>query len=147
MYDDVMPREEHGSKGSQRVLVVEDDQSVRRMLRFSLKSAGFEILEVSTGGDALQTLNQDAPEAIILDLGLPDGLGGSVLEWLRRSEAGGDDNLVWVVISAQDQADLVSQYGPLGRHFLAKPFNPWELVSRIQELMASQASHQIGKRQ
>ena len=143
MYDDVMPLEEQGSKDRSRVLVVEDDQSVRRMLRFSLKSAGFEIFEVATGGDALQALNQDAPEAVILDLGLPDGLGGSVLEWLRQSEGGG---LVWVVISAQDQTDLVNRYGPLGRHFLVKPFDPWELVSRIQELMATQARHHIGKR-
>lgn len=143
MYENLMPLEEPGSQGSPRVLVVEDDQSVRRMLRFCLKSAGFQIFEVSTGRDALQALSQDPPEAIILDLGLPDGLGGNVLEWLRRSEAGG---LVWVVISAQDQTDLVNQYGPLGRHFLAKPFNPWDLVSRIQELTASGANHHPRKR-
>lgn len=139
--ENVMPPEEPGNEGSPRVLVVEDDQGVRRMLRFSLKSAGFEICEVSTGGDALQALNQDAPEAIILDLGLPDGRGGSVLEWLRRSEA---RRLVWVVISARDQTDLANQYGPLDRHFLAKPFDPWELVSRIQELMAAQAHYHPG---
>ncbi len=126
-----------GSSESPRVLVIEDDQSVRRMLRFSLRDAGFEITETPTGGEALQHLQRQVPEAIILDLGLPDGLGGAVLEWLRQMDAGKDGRPAWVVMSAQDQNDVVKQYGPLGRHFLAKPFNPWDLVMRLQELLVA----------
>jgi DNA-binding response OmpR family regulator len=121
-----------------RVLVVEDNPSIRRMLRFSLRDAGFDITEVSTGAEALKTLENHIPEAIVLDLGLPDGLGGSVLEWLRQPERSTDGSPVWVVISALDQSDVVKQYGPLGRHFLRKPFNPWELVMRVQELLAKE---------
>jgi DNA-binding response OmpR family regulator len=131
----VMTLEQQARIDHQRVLVVEDDQSVRRMLRFSLRSAGFDISEVSTGAEALQVFQQDVPEAIILDLGLPDGLGGSVLEWIRRTVNAPDVPLVWVIISAQDLNDVIKQYGPLGRHFLAKPFDPWVLVARLQELM------------
>ncbi len=115
-----------------RVLVVEDNQSVRRMLRFSLRDAGFDITEVSTGMEALQTLEKDVPAAVVLDLGLPDGLGGAVLEWLRQPE----HRPVWMITSALDQDDVVKQCGSLGRHFLAKPFNPWELVMRLEELLA-----------
>jgi DNA-binding response OmpR family regulator len=119
-----------------QVLVVEDNQSVKRMLRFSLRDAGFDITEVSTGLEALQTLEKDVPAAVVLDLGLPDGLGGAVLEWLRQPEPRAEDSPVWMVISALDQDDVVKQCGPLGRHFLAKPFNPWELVMRLEELLA-----------
>jgi two-component system, OmpR family, KDP operon response regulator KdpE len=115
-----------------RVLVVEDNQSVKRMLRFSLRDAGFDITEVSTGMEALQTLEKDVPAAVVLDLGLPDGLGGAVLEWLRQPE----HSPIWMVISALDRDDVVKQCGPLDRHFLAKPFNPWELVMRLEELLA-----------
>ncbi len=137
-------KKEGSSKGnseSRRVLVIEDDQSVRRMLRFSLRDAGFEITETSTGEEALQHLQEQIPEAIILDLGLPDGLGGAVLEWLRQMDAGKDGRPAWVVMSAQDQNDVVKQYGRLGRHFLAKPFNPWDLVMRLQELLAARRAH------
>ncbi len=130
-----------GSSESPRVLVIEDDQSVRRMLRFSLRDAGFEITETPTGEEALQQLQRQVPEAIILDLGLPDGLGGAVLEWLRQVDTGNDRHPAWVVISAQDQNDIVKQFGPLGRHFLAKPFNPWDLVMRLQELLAARRPH------
>lgn len=139
-----MPLEDQVRTHSPRILVVEDDQSVRRMLRFSLRSAGFEIFEVSTGAEALHALHRDAPEAIVLDLGLPDGLGGSVLEWLRQSEADPNGSAVWVIISARDQTDVVTQCGPLGKHFLAKPFNPWELVTRPQELMAARGNYRSG---
>jgi two-component system KDP operon response regulator KdpE len=133
-----------GSSESPRVLVIEDDQSVRRMLRFSLRDAGFEITETSTGEEALQHLQEQVSEAIILDLGLPDGLGGAVLEWLRQTETGNEGHPAWVVISAQDQSDVVKQYGPLGRHFLAKPFDPWELVMRLQEFLVPRRDHEQG---
>jgi two-component system KDP operon response regulator KdpE len=131
-----MSLEDNTRQALSRVLVVEDDQSIRRMLRFSLRDAGFAITEVVTGAEALQTLENDVPEVVVLDLGLPDGLGGDVLKWLRQAEDSTDRGPVWVVISAQDQSDVVKQYGPLGRRFLAKPFNPWELVMRVQELLA-----------
>lgn len=132
---------EEASNEAPSVLVIEDDQSVRRMLRFSLRDAGFDITEVPKGGEALQRLNKQIPEAIILDLGLPDGLGGAVLDWLRRSESETNSHPAWVVISALDQNDVVKQYGPLGRRFLAKPFDPWELVMRLQELLTTTRDH------
>jgi two-component system KDP operon response regulator KdpE len=131
----MMRLEDNTMQALGRVLVVEDNQSVRRMLRFSLRDAGFDIAEAVTGAEALQTLENDAPEAIVLDLGLPDGLGGAVLEWLRQPERGNNGGPVWVVISALDHSDVVKRYGPLGRHFLPKPFNPWELIMRLQELL------------
>jgi two-component system KDP operon response regulator KdpE len=127
-----------------RVLVIEDDQSIRRMLRFSLRDAGFAITEVATGAAALQILEQDVPEVVVLDLGLPDGLGGAVLKWLRQAEDSVDASPVWVVISALDQSDVVKQYDSLGWRFLPKPFNPWELVMRVQELLAEPGNPELG---
>jgi two-component system KDP operon response regulator KdpE len=141
-----MQSEQQVVAGNPHILVVEDNQSVRRMLRFSLRDAGFDITEASTGGEALVSLQAEPPQAVVLDLGLPDGLAGSVLDWLRQSEASPNGCPVWVVISAQDQNDVVKQYGPLGKHFLAKPFNPWDLVTRLQELLAAQGSSQTGLR-
>jgi DNA-binding response OmpR family regulator len=141
----MMRLEDNTTQALGRVLLVEDDQSIRRVLRFSLWEAGFDIIEVVTGAEALQTLENDVPEVIVLDLGLPDGLGVAVLEWLRQPEYKAEDSPVWMVISALDQDDVIKQCGPLGRHFLAKPFNPWELMMRLEELLAEKRNPKPGQ--
>jgi two-component system KDP operon response regulator KdpE len=116
-----------------QVLLVEDDPNVRRMLRFSLLAAGFSLSEATTGGEALDIIANQKPDAVILDLGLPDGRGGSVLQWLRESDARIESGPVWVVITAMDRGEVVKKYGPLGRHFVPKPFNPWMLVDTLSQ--------------
>lgn len=105
------------------------------MLRLSLTSAGFDIVAVSTGKDALRSMESESPDAIILDLGLPDNLGAVVLSRLRQHNHA-EGSPAWVVISALDRQEVVGRYGPIGGHFMAKPFNPWDLVALIESLLA-----------
>ena len=117
------------------VLIIEDDTGVARMLRFSLRSAGFDTSEVATGGEALRILGEQPPDAAILDLQLPNGQGGAVLDWLRCSCERTANPPVWVVISALDREEAVGRYGPVGGRFLAKPFDPWELITMLRTLL------------
>ncbi len=117
------------------VLIVEDDPSVMRMLRFAMESAGFAVLEAGTGQEGLSALRRGGMDAVVLDPGLPDDLGGVVLERLRQSKAGVGGSPVWMVVSALDREEAVGRYGPVGDHFLAKPFNPWDLARRLEELL------------
>ncbi len=116
------------------VLVVEDDEAVTRMLRFSLRTAGFDTAEAACGMEALRALEDGDMDAVVLDLGLPDGLAGAVLDRLRRP--GGRGLPVWVVISALDCHEAAGRYGRLGCHFVGKPFDPWELASLLDRLLA-----------
>ncbi|MDA0734558.1 MAG: response regulator [Chloroflexi bacterium] len=117
------------------VLVVEDDRSVRRMLRFSLTDSGFEVDEVDNGVGAIQKLESNTPDAVIVDLGLADGRGANVLDWLHHRADAGEGRPVWVVVSALDQDEAMKRYGSLGPHFIAKPFDPWKLVELIENLL------------
>ena len=120
-----------------KVLVVEDDQAVARMLRLCFRQAGFDVTAVSTGDDALHILRQeDPPHAAVLDLQLPDGQGGAVLDWLRRCGERTADRPVWVVMSALDRETATERFGPLGSHFFSKPFDPWELVAILRNLLS-----------
>ena len=119
-----------------RVLVIEDDQSVRRMLRFSLRTTGFSVTEAINGGEAMEVLAKHTTDAVVLDLGLPDGLAGAVLERLRQA-AQQDGTPVWVVISAMDREEAAKRYGPLGSSFMTKPFDPWDLIGTLEELLAA----------
>ena len=109
------------------------------MLRFALREAGFDVADVSTGGEALRILQQQPPDATVLDLQLPDSQGGAALDFLRRSAERTTDAPVWVVISALDQEEAIKRFGPLGRHFLAKPFDPWQLVAILNTLLSAKS--------
>ena len=104
------------------------------MLRFILRDAGFQVEAVGTGGAALDRLDRAPVDAVVLDLGLPDERGPAVLARLRELEAndGSTAHPAWVVITAQDRADVTARFGPLGGRFLSKPFDPWDLVHLLQ---------------
>jgi len=107
------------------------------MLRFCFREAGFDATEASTGGAALEILKQTPLDAAVLDLQLPNGQGGAVLDWLRCSCRETVGSPVWVVISALDQDEATKRYGCLGSHFLPKPFDPWRLVAMLNELLSA----------
>lgn len=71
---------------SPMALLVEDDPAVARMLRIFLRASGFEVTETPQGAEALLVLEQESPDAVVLDLMLPNGQGGAVLDRLRRKD-------------------------------------------------------------
>jgi DNA-binding response OmpR family regulator len=102
-------------------------------------SARRDASEVAAGGEALRIFQQQPPDAVVLDLQLPDGQGGAVLDWLRRSNERTTDSPVWVVMSALDQETATQRFGPLGSHFISKPFDPWELVAILRTLLSAKS--------
>jgi DNA-binding response OmpR family regulator len=113
--------------------LVEADESLTRMLRVSLAASGLDVTQATCGDEALRALERGATDAVILDLGLPDGLAGAVLHRLRQM--GREGAPIWVVISALDYQETTRRYGPVGDHFLAMPFDPWELIRMLEKLL------------
>jgi DNA-binding response OmpR family regulator len=126
-----------GSSQRGKVLVVEDDPAVNRILRVCLRSAGFDTSQAETGGDALRQLEATPFDAVLLDLGLPDGRGGDVLKKLQGDSL--DDCPVWLVISALDEDEATRRYGPMGGAYVPKPFDPWEVIRTLQKLLAGRS--------
>jgi DNA-binding response OmpR family regulator len=116
-----------------RVLVVEDDAAIARMLHIFLRSAGFEVTGTAAGDEALRALEREPPDAVVLDLLLPNGEGEAVLDRLRRKRA--RRPRAWVVTSALDRAEATRRYGCFGNHFLAKPFDPRHLLWMLKDSM------------
>jgi len=116
--------------GRPRVLIVEDDEAIVRMLCMSLGKE-FELERAGSGKEALAAMDEGDFDAVVLDLGLPDNLGGDVL---RRLQADGRPP-VWVVMSALDEYEAVRRFGPLKGPFLPKPFDPWDLTRLLDRLL------------
>lgn len=104
-----------------------------KVLRISLGAAGFRVAEAVASAQALQILEQEPTDAVILDLELPDRGEVAVLDRLRQAANSGFR--AWVVISTLDREEAAVRYGPFGDHFLAKPFDPWDLIRMLATLM------------
>jgi CheY-like chemotaxis protein len=123
------------SHSRQTVLLIEPDRNLARIMGRALQDHGFVVTGVAAGGESLEVLNTQYPDAVVIDPDLIDGAGALVLERLRQLEQAERPFPVWVVISALGREDVVSRYGPAIPHFLAKPFDPWDLVRLLEELL------------
>jgi two-component system KDP operon response regulator KdpE len=107
-----------------RVLCVDDDPHMLRILQEFLSARGYEVLTASDGAEALQHARQAAPEAVVLDLYMPGCGGLSVLEQLREADPG---CAVVVISGVADAVELVRSAG-CDAPALAKPFPLEELL-------------------
>jgi two-component system, OmpR family, KDP operon response regulator KdpE len=121
------------------LLVVDDEGPIRRLLRTSLGAQGYRVLEAATGAAALAAAASDAPDAILLDLGLPDIDG---LEVIRRLRAGGDATPIIVLSSRDDERGKVEALGLGADDYVTKPFGMAELVARIRTALRHRVQQQ-----
>jgi DNA-binding response OmpR family regulator len=113
---------------SERILVVEDEKSIRTIIEYALRDAGFEVATVARGDDALDAIARDGADLVVLDLMLP-GLDG--LEVCKRIRA--ERNTPIIILSARgDELDKVLGLELGADDYVTKPFSPRELVSRVK---------------
>jgi len=120
-----------------RILVVDDEPQLRRALDVNLAARGYEVETAATGQDALRLAAANPPDVVLLDLGLPDIDGLSVVQGLR-----GWSNAPIVVLSARDtEPDKVAALDAGADDYVTKPFGINELLARVR---ASLRRHQPG---
>lgn len=123
------------------LLVVDDEPPIRRLLRTSLSAQGYRVLEAATGQGALDLLAREAPEVVLLDLGLPD-LNG--LEVIRRLRACGSKVPIIVLSSRGDERGKVEALDLGADDYVTKPFGLEELLARVRAALRRQASKDGG---
>jgi len=123
-----------------RVLVVDDDESIRRFLDVALRVRGYEVFEATGARAALAAAPAVRPDVVILDLGLPDGDGVDVTRQLRAT-----DHASILVLSVRDQEeDKVAALEAGAEDYLTKPFGIDELHARLRVLLRRRTAHHAG---
>ncbi len=114
-----------------RILLIEDDPQIRRFLRATLLTQGYELLEAETGQEGLALAASHVPEIILLDLGLPDMEGIEVIRRLREWS-----QIPILILSARGQErEKVTNLDAGADDYLTKPFGVGELLARMRALM------------
>jgi two-component system, OmpR family, KDP operon response regulator KdpE len=111
-----------------KILVIDDEVQIRRLLRITLEAQGFSFFEAATGKDGLVLAAMHRPDAIILDLGLPDDDGLNVLRRLREW-----GQMPVIVLSVRgSEEDKIALLDAGADDYLTKPFSGGELIARIR---------------
>ena len=112
-----------------RILIVDDEPPIRKLLRVGLTTQGYTAIEATNGKTALERMADSAPDLVILDLGLPDIQGHDLLRRWRD-----ENNLVPVIIlsSRTDEAGIVDALELGADDYVTKPFGVNELLARIR---------------
>jgi two-component system alkaline phosphatase synthesis response regulator PhoP len=117
------------------VLLVEDEETLRKVLRNLLERDGFEVAEAADGAEALSAVDRLSPDAVVLDLNLPVLDGYDVLSRLRTRSTSA--NLPVLVLTANgDEASEVRALKMGANEFLTKPFRPRALGARLKLLLS-----------
>lgn len=124
-------------KPAARLLVVEDDPTLRELLAASLRFAGFDVATATDGRSALDVAQRQAPHLVVLDVMLPDIDGFAVLRELRRKRA--DDLPVLFLTARNTLEDAVDGLSLGGDDYVTKPFQLEELVARIRAILRRSA--------
>src|SRR5580704_7653560 len=115
-----------------RLLVVDDDRALRDVLRRALSLAGYEVMLTETGAGALSEVNTALPDAVVLDVGLPDIDGLEVCRLLRRE----GNRVPVLMLTARDAvSDRIDGLDAGADDYLVKPFDIDELKARIRALL------------
>jgi two-component system, OmpR family, KDP operon response regulator KdpE len=114
-------------KESGRILVIDDEIQIRRIIRLTLESHGFTILESSNGKDGLYKAASLRPDIVVLDLGLPDMDGVEVLKQIREWS-----KIPVIILSVRDEEkEKVKALESGADDYITKPFGVEELIARI----------------
>ena len=119
---------------AQRVLVVDDDREIVRLLRAYLEQAGYQILVAYDGDTALHLLRRERPDLAILDLMLPDRDGWDVTRIVRGDASLSATPIIMLTARVEDHDKIVGlEIG--ADDYVTKPFNPREVVARVRAVL------------
>ena len=124
-----------GVSAGVRVLLVDDEDKLRRVMKDLLERDGYTVVEASDGAEAIQQVDQHSPDILVLDLNLPGLDGYGVISHLRSRPA--TENIPIIVLTAKGDEDNEVRVFELGADdFLSKPFRARALSARIQAVLA-----------
>lgn len=115
-----------------KILLIEDEEHIRKFVKISLKREGFQVVEAETGELGIEEVAKESPDIVILDIMLPGIDGYKVCEILKKSYP--QMGIIMLTARAQDGDKIMGlEFG--ADHYIIKPFNPLELIAIIKSLL------------
>lgn len=117
-----------------RILVVDDDKKIVRLVQAYLEQSGFSVLAAHNGETALHTIRRERPDLVVLDLMLPDRDGWDITRIIRSDSALAGTPIVMLTARVED-TDKIVGFELGADDYIPKPFNPREVVARVKAVL------------
>lgn len=114
-----------------KILVVDDEANVRKLVKSYLEREGFQVLEAADGAEALTQARRERPDLVVLDLMIPE-IDGIEVGRILRAES---DVFILMLTAKTEEADKLIGLGVGADDYLTKPFSPRELVARVKAIL------------
>jgi CheY-like chemotaxis protein len=117
----------------ERILIVEDHPTMREAMRLVLEGEGFAIDEAADGRTALETIRNDPPDLVFLDLNIPGTTGAEVLSSLKEDPATADIRVIVVTATGEEGREAAIRLG--ADEYFTKPFSPIALLRTVERVL------------
>ena len=129
---------------AKRILAVDDEKHILRLVQINLEKAGYLVVTASNGREALEAVASERPDLIVMDVMMPEMDGLEALKKLKENEETADIPVVMLTAKAQD-ADVLQGWQSGADLYLTKPFNPIELLTFVKRIMDAQSDQKSDK--
>jgi len=136
---------ERALMAKETILVVDDEDDIRELLKYNLEREGYTVTAVATGEDALRTARSKVPNLIVLDLMLP-GVDGLDVCKILKNDPRTSHIPIMMVTAKGDEADIVTGLEVGADDYVTKPFSPRVLIARIRAVLRKKAMVVAGDR-
>ena len=127
-------------KALKKILIVEDDQLLNRILAYNLTSDGYEVISVFNFDSAVRKLRENEFDVALLDINLPDGSGLDLCEEIRNR---GQHTYIIFITANDKESDMLKGYEVGGADYVTKPFSPAELTARVDALFRRAGGEEV----
>lgn len=125
-----------------RVLAVDDEEDILRLIEIKLKKAGFEVLTARDGQEALEKALAEKPDLMLLDVMMPRRDGYSVVSEIKR-QLGTEAPVIILLTARGQEADIVQGLTIGADDYIVKPFSPRELIARINVVLIKRGKYHV----
>lgn len=126
-----------------KILAVDDEKHIVRLVQVNLERQGYTVVTANDGKEALQKVEEEHPDLVVLDVMMPYMDGFEVLQTLRRNPETANIPVIMLTAKAQD-ADVFRGWTSGVDCYLTKPFNPMELIAFVTRIFKSQDDDSVG---
>ncbi len=122
-----------------RILIVDDEPQIQRFLKPALVTGGYAVAQATTGREALRQIDEFRPDAVVLDLGLPDMDGKTIILQVRQTS----DTPIIVLSAREQEAEKIAALDLGANDYVAKPFGIAELLARVRAALRPRRGQEV----